>query len=165
MDETKPNWSGDVLCACCGEPWDRWGAHHGDMSDTEYTAFLAGEGCPSCLAKVPRLKLRSLDVGFDLRTTRHPVVLPSSGAMIAEVLDEDDQPTTVFGSRRAVCRKLRTLGYEVNLKSEVEVLTRRITAYSELLDLIIRELSALQTERTDVLVKRIIALKTGLDTV
>lgn len=38
----------DVLCRVCGEPWDAWGANHGDMKWWEYDLFRAGKGCPSC---------------------------------------------------------------------------------------------------------------------
>jgi hypothetical protein len=38
----------DVHCLVCGEPWDRWGLTHGDVTAEEATAFLRGEGCPAC---------------------------------------------------------------------------------------------------------------------
>lgn len=42
----------DIYCKRCGEPWDYLGAADaGDMTRTEYTAMMAGEGCPSCAGK------------------------------------------------------------------------------------------------------------------
>jgi hypothetical protein len=38
----------DVKCVVCGEPWDFWGAKHGDMRKWEYDLFRKGSGCPSC---------------------------------------------------------------------------------------------------------------------
>ncbi len=39
---------GDLLCRVCGEPWDAWGLHHGDVMAWEAKLFKAGAGCPSC---------------------------------------------------------------------------------------------------------------------
>jgi len=39
---------GDVYCAKCGEPWDYYGARHGDMEPEEFERFMRGEGCPVC---------------------------------------------------------------------------------------------------------------------
>lgn len=41
----------DVLCVVCGEPWDFYGARHGDMESWEYRLFKLGAGCPSCEGK------------------------------------------------------------------------------------------------------------------
>ena len=38
----------DVRCSVCGEPWELYGVHNGDMEPWEAKKFLAGEGCPSC---------------------------------------------------------------------------------------------------------------------
>lgn len=38
----------DILCRVCGEPWDAYGVHHGDMMAWEARLFKAGAGCPSC---------------------------------------------------------------------------------------------------------------------
>lgn len=38
----------DVHCPICGEPWDRWGLTHGDVTPEEAAVFLRGEGCPAC---------------------------------------------------------------------------------------------------------------------
>lgn len=38
----------DIRCAVCGEPWDQWGANHGDMKWWEYDLFKAGAGCSAC---------------------------------------------------------------------------------------------------------------------
>lgn len=38
----------DVKCAVCGEPWDYWGARHGDMAAWEFELFRKGAGCPCC---------------------------------------------------------------------------------------------------------------------
>ena len=38
----------DIHCAKCGEPWDSYGVHHGDLTPAESRRFLRGEGCPSC---------------------------------------------------------------------------------------------------------------------
>ena len=38
----------DIRCAVCGEPWDCWGANHGDMAAWEYDLFKKGAGCPCC---------------------------------------------------------------------------------------------------------------------
>ena len=38
----------DIYCAVCGEPWDLWGANHGDMAAWEYDLFRKGAGCPCC---------------------------------------------------------------------------------------------------------------------
>ena len=42
---------GDVFCKRCGEPWDWYGAKHGDMTPEEYNKFMHGLGCPSCFGK------------------------------------------------------------------------------------------------------------------
>lgn len=39
---------GDLLCRVCGEPWDAYGLHHGDVMAWEARLFKAGAGCPSC---------------------------------------------------------------------------------------------------------------------
>jgi hypothetical protein len=38
----------DIRCVVCGEPWDAWGANHGDMLPWELKLFRQGAGCPSC---------------------------------------------------------------------------------------------------------------------
>lgn len=38
----------DIFCKKCGEPWDAYGARHGDMQPTEYQKFMHGQGCPAC---------------------------------------------------------------------------------------------------------------------
>ena len=38
----------DIRCSVCGEPWDAWGANHGDMPAWEYDLFRKGAGCISC---------------------------------------------------------------------------------------------------------------------
>lgn len=38
----------DVRCVVCGEPWDYWGARHGDMKQWEWELFRKGAGCPAC---------------------------------------------------------------------------------------------------------------------
>jgi len=38
----------DVKCAVCREPWDYWGARHGDMKWWEFDLFRKGAGCPCC---------------------------------------------------------------------------------------------------------------------
>ena len=38
----------DVICAQCGEPWEYYGIHHGDMESEDVQPFLKGEGCPCC---------------------------------------------------------------------------------------------------------------------
>lgn len=43
----------DIRCAVCGEPWDQWGANHGDMKWWEYDLFKAGAGCPACEGEAP----------------------------------------------------------------------------------------------------------------
>lgn len=40
---------GDIRCRQCGEPWDAYGARHGDMTEEEYEAFVRGDGCPNCI--------------------------------------------------------------------------------------------------------------------
>jgi hypothetical protein len=39
---------GDIHCRVCKEPWDYWGARHGDMAAWEYDLFRKGAGCPHC---------------------------------------------------------------------------------------------------------------------
>ena len=41
----------DIYCSRCGEPWDMWGARHGDMDSEEYYRMMAGRGCPCCFGK------------------------------------------------------------------------------------------------------------------
>lgn len=41
----------DIYCVQCGEPWDAWGASHGDMEAWEYDLFRKGAGCPGCKGK------------------------------------------------------------------------------------------------------------------
>lgn len=43
----------DILCAVCGEPWDAYGVHHGDMMAWEARLFKRGLGCPSCQGLAP----------------------------------------------------------------------------------------------------------------
>lgn len=43
----------DINCAICNEPWDSWGANHGDMKAWEYDLFRKGAGCPSCEGERP----------------------------------------------------------------------------------------------------------------
>lgn len=38
----------DISCALCGEPWDAYGVHHGDMEPEEAARFLHAKGCPAC---------------------------------------------------------------------------------------------------------------------
>lgn len=38
----------DAYCMVCGEPWDYYGARHGDMEKWEFELFRKGAGCPSC---------------------------------------------------------------------------------------------------------------------
>ena len=38
----------DIYCRKCGEPWDAWGARHGEMEADEWRRFVRGEGCPCC---------------------------------------------------------------------------------------------------------------------
>ena len=40
---------GDLYCKKCGEPFDEYGLHHGDMLAWQTDAFLKGLGCPCCL--------------------------------------------------------------------------------------------------------------------
>jgi len=49
---------GDMICAICGEPWDRHGVlcalrGKGDMSRVEAELFINGWGCPCCLDMIP----------------------------------------------------------------------------------------------------------------
>ena len=42
----------DIICRNCGEPWDAYGARHGDdMSPSEYQMLIKGIGCPTCEGK------------------------------------------------------------------------------------------------------------------
>ena len=43
----------DIYCALCGEPWDYWGARHGDMAAWEYDLMRQGSGCPACKGHPP----------------------------------------------------------------------------------------------------------------
>lgn len=43
----------DIYCTVCGEPWDAYGVHHGDMLEWEARLFKAGAGCPSCEGQEP----------------------------------------------------------------------------------------------------------------
>src|SRR6266542_702522 len=43
----------DIHCAVCGEPWDSYGARHGDMAPWEYRLFRQGAGCPCCEGNAP----------------------------------------------------------------------------------------------------------------
>lgn len=43
----------DINCAVCREPWDAYGAQHGDMAPWEYELFKKGAGCPCCAGKSP----------------------------------------------------------------------------------------------------------------
>lgn len=38
----------DLLCFVCNEPWNSYGARHGDMHAWEYELFRKAAGCPSC---------------------------------------------------------------------------------------------------------------------
>jgi hypothetical protein len=38
----------DVICAQCGELWEYYGIHHGDMEPEDIQPFLKGESCPCC---------------------------------------------------------------------------------------------------------------------
>jgi hypothetical protein len=41
----------DIYCQRCGEPWDAYGARHGDMTPEEKERFFKGEDCPACHGK------------------------------------------------------------------------------------------------------------------
>lgn len=41
----------DIHCVQCGEPWDAYGARHGDMEQWQYDLFRKGAGCPCCEGK------------------------------------------------------------------------------------------------------------------
>lgn len=43
----------DIKCAICGEPWDAYGARHGDMAPWEFQLFKKGAGCPCCKGTAP----------------------------------------------------------------------------------------------------------------
>lgn len=43
----------DIKCSVCNEPWDAYGARHGDMAKWEYALFREGAGCPSCEGVTP----------------------------------------------------------------------------------------------------------------
>jgi hypothetical protein len=43
----------DVRCLVCGEPWDYWGARHGEMKVWEWQLFARGAGCPCCEGQDP----------------------------------------------------------------------------------------------------------------
>jgi hypothetical protein len=43
----------DVHCVVCGEPWDGYGARHGDMTPWQYDLFRQGAGCPCCEGVTP----------------------------------------------------------------------------------------------------------------
>lgn len=38
----------DAYCGICREPWDSYGARHGDMEPWEFELFRKGVGCPCC---------------------------------------------------------------------------------------------------------------------
>ena len=61
-----------MYCAICGEPWDHYGARHGDdMSPSEYRRLIKGISCPSCKGIRPqntdqeKLTLKHLDSLFN----------------------------------------------------------------------------------------------------
>jgi len=41
----------DIYCQRCGEPWDAYGARHGDMDAEERYRFFRGIDCPCCHGK------------------------------------------------------------------------------------------------------------------
>ena len=52
----------DINCTVCGEPWDRYGLYHGDVTPGEADAILSGKGCPSCSGYHPET---DEDHGYD----------------------------------------------------------------------------------------------------
>ena len=54
----------DVICAQCGEPWDYYGIHHGDIEPEEIKPFLKGECCPCCVNKPERRTGKYLEEHF-----------------------------------------------------------------------------------------------------
>jgi hypothetical protein len=38
----------DIICRVCGEPWDSYGVHHGDMTRWQAKLLLRGAGCACC---------------------------------------------------------------------------------------------------------------------
>ena len=53
-EENRPVcFMGDLICNKCGESWDIWGAHHGDMTSEEEVIFRAGKGYPCCPKENP----------------------------------------------------------------------------------------------------------------
>ena len=54
----------DINCTVCGEPWDRHGLYHGDVTPGEADAILSGKGCPSCSGYHPET---DEDHGYDPR--------------------------------------------------------------------------------------------------
>ena len=43
----------DINCIVCGEPWNAYGARHGDMAPWQYELFRKGAGCPCCQGETP----------------------------------------------------------------------------------------------------------------
>lgn len=60
-------------------------------------------------------RLRPIDVGFDLRETKHATRFGpmSMDRAVVECLDQQDSPILVIGDYYTVARKLRSLGYRV----------------------------------------------------
>jgi hypothetical protein len=52
----------NINCTVCGEPWDRYGLYHGDVSPGQADAILSGKGCPSCSGFHPET---DADHGYD----------------------------------------------------------------------------------------------------
>lgn len=74
----------DVHCKVCGEPYDEYGLHHGDMLAWETDAFLKGLGCPCCqgipkrhedgiLHRRLRMELEQMNAAIDLNA---PALMP-----------------------------------------------------------------------------------------
>jgi len=56
---------GDIYCFKCGEPWDTYGAFHGDLTKKELKRLLNGDGCPCCKGKKKISKKESEKLCFE----------------------------------------------------------------------------------------------------
>ncbi len=80
----------DILCAVCTEPWDEYGARHGDMAPWEWALFKKGAGCPCCEGQLPAGAKPDEQLIEHLRS----VVMESEEPDEYEQLHRFDEPST-----------------------------------------------------------------------
>jgi len=110
----------DIKCLVCGEPWNAWGANHGDMLPWEYELFRQGAGCPCCEGKgdfepqtISDIYFGDEDLGLRMEARRDipwrrpepPVLWQCDGCGVTVVRNPDDNELEYDVPMGAKCRQ------------------------------------------------------------